>query len=131
MRRLRQLLHDRTGSSAIEFAVSVPVLVSIIWGIFQVGILYMANAGMQHALGQAARYATLFPTPSDAEIEEMITSTKFGVGNGTWGDPDVSLTDTATMTKTITVTYSQPMQFLFFEGPTVDLSASKVIYLAT
>lgn len=129
MRRLRQLLHDRTGSSAIEFAVSVPVLVSIIWGIFQVGILYQANAGMQHALGEAARYATLFPTPSDSEIQDKITSAKFGLESGTWGTPEIS-TDNVAMTKTITVTYSQPMHFLFFEGPTVNLSANKVIYLA-
>lgn len=130
MRRLRQLLNDRTGSSAIEFAVAVPVLVTIIWGMFQVGILYQANAGMQHALGEAARYATLFPTPSDSQIQEKITSARFGVGSGTWGTPEIT-TDDTTMTKTITVTYSQPMHFLFFPGPTVNLSANKVIYLAT
>ena len=130
MRQLRQLLHDRTGAAAIEFAVAVPVLVTIIWGIFQIGMVFQANAGMQHALGEAARYATIFPTPSDAEIEEMITSRRFGVGNGSW-DADVGPTDTATMTKTISVTYSQPTNFLFFEGPTVALSADKVIYLAT
>lgn len=130
MKRLRQLLDDRSGASAIEFAVSVPVMVSIIWGIFQVGILYQANAGMQHALGQAARYATLFPTPSDSQIQEKITSAKFGLGAGTWGTPVIT-TNNVTMTKTISVTYSQPMHFLFFDGPTVDLSANKVIYLAT
>lgn len=130
MTALRKLLADRAGSAAIEFAIAVPVLVSMIWGIFQIGILYQANAGMQHALGQGARYATIYPTPSDSEIQTKITSAKFGLGNGTWGEPQIDTDDTA-RTKTISVTYSQPMDFLFFDGPTVTLSATKKVYLAT
>lgn len=130
MTALRKLLADRAGSAAIEFAIAVPVLVSMIWGIFQIGILYQANAGMQHALGQGARFATIFPTPSDSEIQTKITSAKFGLGNGTWGQPQID-TDNTAKTKTISVTYSQPMDFLFFDGPTVTLSATKKVYLAT
>jgi Flp pilus assembly protein TadG len=129
MTRFRQLIADRAGSSAIEFAVSVPVLVMLIWGIAQVGLLYEANAGMQHALGEGARMATIYPTPTDTQIQTKITSAKFGLGNGTWGTPTI-VTDTTAKTKTITVTYSQPTDFLFLPGPNVSLSASKVVYLA-
>jgi hypothetical protein len=31
---------------------------------------------------------------------------------------------------TLTVNYSQPMNFLFLPGPTVNLSQIKVVYLA-
>lgn len=130
MRRLRRLTGDCTGSSAVEFAVAVPVLASMIWGIFQIGILYQANAGMQHALGEAARYATIYPTPTDSQIQAKITSAKFGLSNGTWGEPQIE-TDTTAKTKTITVSYTQPTDFLFFAGPTVTLGATKVVYLAT
>lgn len=129
MKRLIQLLSDRRGSAAIEFVVAIPILVLMIWGIFQIGILYQANAGMQHALGEGARLATVWPTRSDAEIQSKITSAKFGLANGTWGTPQIT-TDTTAKTKTISVTYSQPTDFLFFQGPTVTLSASKVVYLA-
>jgi Flp pilus assembly protein TadG len=129
MTRFRQLIADRAGSSAVEFAVSVPVLVMLIWGIAQVGLLYEANAGMQHALGEGARLATIYPTPTDTQIQTKITSAKFGLGNGTWGTPTI-VTDNTTKTKTITVTYSQPTDFLFLPGPNVSLSASKVVYLA-
>lgn len=129
MTRFRHLIADRAGSSAVEFAVSVPVLVMLIWGIAQVGLLYEANAGMQHALGEGARLATIYPTPTDTQIQTKITSAKFGLGNGTWGTPTIT-TDTAAKTKTITVTYSQPTDFLFLPGPNVSLSASKVVYLA-
>ncbi|MBA2636249.1 MAG: pilus assembly protein [Sphingomonas sp.] len=127
---VRKLAADRAGSSAIEFAIAVPVLVSFIWGIFQVGILYRANAGMQHALGEAARFTTIFPTPSDSEIQTKITSGKFGLDGGTWSTPTIT-TDTTAQTKLISVTYSQPTDFLFFPGPTVTLTRSKLVYLST
>ncbi len=130
MRFARKLAADRTGSAAIEFAVAVPVLISLVWGMFQIAILYRANAGMQHALGEASRYATLFPTPSDSDIQAKVTSRKFGLDNGAWSTPTITTDDTA-KTKLIRVTYSQPTDFLFFTGPTVTLTREKLVYLST
>ena len=126
-RILRKLRSNSEGAAAIEFAVAVPVLTVMIWGMFQIGLIFQANAGMQHALGEAARYATIFPTPSDTDLQTRITSKKFGLGNGTWGTPTI-VTDAAAGTKTITVTYSQPTDFLLFAGPTVTMTKSKVVY---
>lgn len=131
--RLRKLAGDSAGSTAVEFAVAVPVLVSLIWGIFQFGLVFQANAGVQHALGEAARYATIFPTPTDTQIQAKITAHKFGVRNGTWGTPQIDNANAAAANggyKTITVTYSQPTDFLFFNGPTVNITKSKRIYLS-
>jgi Flp pilus assembly protein TadG len=138
MRRLRQLLRERRGSAAIEFAFALPVLIVMIWGMFQIGILFMANAGMQHALGEGARYATLCTNftstgctvPTDAQIQSKITTAKFGLGNGTWTTPTIQ-SDTATNSKKITVSFQQPTSFLLFDGPTVRLTQSKVIYLSS
>ena len=127
MRRLISLKSDARGVAATEFALAVPILISLIWGMFQVGLMFEANAGVQHALGMAAREATIWPTPSDATIQAKITSSKFGVGNGTWNTPTIA-TNTATRTKTITVSYTQPTDFLFFAGPTVTITKSKVVY---
>lgn len=129
MTRCRNLGSDQSGSAAIEFVVAVPVLVSMLWGIFQFAILLQANAGMHHALGEGARLATVWPTPSDTQIQTKITSAKFGMGNGTWGTPVID--NSVAGQKTIRVTYQQPLEFLFFEGPTVDLRASKTVYLAS
>lgn len=134
--RLRKLLSDVRGSSAIEFVIAVPVLVSFVWGIFQVALLFEANAGIQNALGEGARYATLYVPantgpPTDALILAKITSSKFGTGNGTFytACPETCITtDAAAHTKLITVTYSQPMSFLFVDGPDVTLTASKLVY---
>ncbi len=128
-RRNRHLLRNERGSAAIEFAVAAPLLATLIWGVFQFGMLFEANAGVQHSLGQAARYATIYPTPSDTAIQAKITANKFGLGNGTWSAPVIA-DDTATNSKLITVSYSQPMDFLLFQGPQVTLTRSKRVYLS-
>jgi len=128
--RLNKLRANADGAAAVEFALAVPILVSMIWGLFQIGMLFEANAGVQNALGMAAREATIWPTPNDTTLANKITSTKFGVANGTWGTPTID-TDAAAKTKTITVTYSQPTDFLFISGPTVTITKSKVIYLSS
>lgn len=138
MSALRRLRDNERGAAAIEFAIAVPVLVLFIWGIFQVALLFQAQAGMKHALGEAARYATvcLNPTaagctsPTEEQLTQVVTSKKFGVGNGTWGTPQYAW-DAAARTVTISVNYSQPTDFLFFAGPTVNLNASKLVYLPT
>jgi Flp pilus assembly protein TadG len=128
--RFSALARDKSGSAAMEFVIAVPILVMMIWGIFQIAIVLMANAGMQNALGQGARLATVYPTPTDTQIQSKITSGKFGLGNGTWDTPTIT-TNSAAKTKTISVAYHQPTNFLFFSGPTVNLTASKVVYLST
>jgi Flp pilus assembly protein TadG len=144
MTLLRRLLRDERGANMVEFAVALPVLVLFIWGIFQVGLIYQANAGMQHALGEAARFATIFPTPSDTAIRAKVASKKFGTYNGTLGTLQITNntvtvsgsgvsggSTTITVSKDMTLTYSQPTNFIFFNGPTVNLSKSKRVYLAS
>ena len=126
MTRLRFLLRRSDGSAAIEFAIGVPVLASMIFGMFQLGIVLQANAGVQHALGEAARFATIWPTPTNSDLQAKITAKKFGPGNGTWGTPTIS---SGTGTRTITVSYTQPLDWIFFNS-TVTITKSKVVYLA-
>ena len=125
---LNFLRNDR-GSAMIEFAISIPILTLFMWGIFQFGMVLEAQAGMQNALGEGARYATIYPTPTDTQIQTKITSGKFGLGNGTWSTPTIA-DDTTLHTKTITVSYSQPTNFIFFAGPTITFTKSKVVYLS-
>lgn len=136
-RRLQSLLSDRRGAAAIEFAFAVPVIVMLVWGIFQFSLILEAEAGMQQALGEGARYATiLIPTtdtsPTTTQVQAKITSSKFGLDAGTWDTPTI---DTSHASGTngywvITVTYHLPTDFLFFTGPTLDLTQSKTVYLA-
>ena len=137
MTQLRSFLRDDRGATIIEFAIALPVLISFIWGIFQIGLVFQAQAGMQHALGEAARLATIFPTPTDDAIRARLAAKKFGTYNGTLGalviqDNNVTVgTKTFTESKTLTLTYSQPTDFIFINGPTVTMTRSKKVYLAS
>jgi Flp pilus assembly protein TadG len=132
----KKLSEAEDGAGAIEFALAAPVLIMFIYGTFAFGQVLEADAGMQHALGQGARYATLClnPTttgctnPTDTQITTKVTGALFGPASST--TPTIT-TDTTNKTKTITLTYAQAMNFLFFTGPTVTFTRSKVVYYAS
>jgi hypothetical protein len=139
MRKVVSLRRSDRGAAAVEMAIALPVLVSFIWGIFQIGIAGQAIAGMQHGLGEGARYATLClnPTtqgvcspPSSTQLIARVNSKLFGTGNGTFDTPTVDTSTASIGYLTITVTYHQPMNFLFFMGPTINIVRSKRVYLA-
>lgn len=138
MTRLRNLWNrlgrNADGAAVVEMAIGLPVLATFVYGMFQVAIVFLANSGVQHALGEGARYATVYipangGPPTDDEIRAKITAKKFGPKTGTWSSPGIS-DDAATNTKLITVTYSQPTDFLFVKGPTVTITKSKRIHLS-
>ena len=129
--RFKRLLADDRGSNIIEFAIALPVLILFIYGIFTVGLMFQANAGVQHALGEAARYATIYPTPTDAQLQTRITSKTFGLKGGTLQTPVIDNSNVTNGYKTITLTYSRPTNFLFFKGPTVTITRSKRVYLSS
>src|SRR5262245_18888285 len=91
------LRRDESGAAAIEMAISLPVLLVMIYGIFQVGLIFQANAGMQHALGEGARYATLCTPngtncniPTNDQIVTRMQSKLFGMNIGSFGTPTVT-----------------------------------------
>jgi Flp pilus assembly pilin Flp len=130
-RHFKLLLRDQRGATLVEFAIALPLLVVLIYSIFTWGMVFQANAGLQHALGEAARYATIFPTPSDDDIKARIASTDFGLGGGTLEEPEIDNSNLVTGGyKTITLEYSRPTNFLFFQGPTVTLIRSKRVYVS-
>ncbi len=57
MRRLCPLLRDRRGASAIEFAIAAPLLVTLVFGVMETGMLYNASTGLKHGVNEAARIA--------------------------------------------------------------------------
>ena len=134
MKKLHLIGENERGAAAVEMALALPVLVSIIYGIFQVGLLYQANAGMQHALGEGARYATLCipsgstcTTPSNDQIKTKMSSKLFGKGDGTF---TVQEPTPGAGYRDLRVTYVKKMNFLFINGPTITLNRDKRAYVA-
>jgi Flp pilus assembly protein TadG len=142
MRKLFSLRRNQEGSAAIQMALTLPALMLFVYGIFEIGIAGQAIAGMQHGLGEGARYATicLNPTssgvcgvPTDDQIKAQIQAKKFGVGVGTFDDPVVSTPASTVCTncRDLSVTFHMPMNFLFFSAPSINITRTKRVYLAT
>jgi hypothetical protein len=138
---MTKLLRDQAGAAAIEAAFALPILILLIYGIFQVGVAFQASAGMQHALGEGARYATLFPEPDNDLIKTRIQSKVFGVGVGSFSEPTVTnqcetsgpnvcASGTNSSYKDLSVTFTMTPNFLFFTGPQIALTRTKRVYTA-
>jgi Flp pilus assembly protein TadG len=147
MVRLR-LSRDQRGAAAVEMALALPVLVVMLYAFVQLAEVYRAVAGMQQALGEGARFATLCATqsptgcsspspgtgtsPAAGTIKAKIYSSVYGIGPGTFtvDDPVQGTSGTATYYD-LSVTYTQPTNLLFFPGPTMTLTRNKRVWIAT
>ena len=72
MTLLHRLSREEEGASTIEMAFALPTMIVMIWCVLQLGIMFQAMSGIQHALGEGARYATIFPTPSTTAIAPLL-----------------------------------------------------------
>ena len=136
----RRIRRDEAGAGAVEFALCAPILITMIYGIFEFSQLYEANAGIQHALGEGARFATLCVPTGDscssetkADIKARMNAKLFGPIDGTFDvqDPVIAYEADGVTPKgymTLTVKYTRTMNFLFFTGPAVTLTRSKLVY---
>ena len=135
----RHFLRNESGAAAIEMAFALPVMIVMIWAFVQLAQVYRAMAGIQQALGQGARYATLClnpttsgcTTPTATQVKSLITSSVYGIGPGTFAviDP-VSGTSGTAKYYDLKVTYTQPTDLLMFPGPTINVSRAKRVWVA-
>jgi hypothetical protein len=134
MRPRRNIRSDERGAAVIETAFALPVLVVMIWMLVQMAQVYRAYAGIQHALGEGARAATLWSTAGvDIDvIKAKVDAAVYGIGPGTFSDPSVITgTDCDKQCLDVTVSYTQPTNMLLFPGPTIQLSRTKRVWTAT
>ena len=124
--RIRRIRHGEEGIAATEFALVAPALILFIVGIAQLGILFMANAALRNAVGEGARFATIWPRPTDAQIRDRITGSDFSLDPSRMGRPTIThgTSDGANFVD-IRVTYTVPLDFIFFSTPPVTLTETR------
>lgn len=124
---------NEDGTAAIEFAFAVPILIVLFYGIAQFGIVLLANAGIRHALDVGARAATVYQgaTPmTDAQIRAKITSSIYGVANGTLATPTITRgTSNGVNFVDISINYSAPIDVMIYKFGPIDLSETRRAYL--
>lgn len=135
----RRLVTNEKGAAVIEMAFALPTLITLLWMVVQLGLVFRAMSGIQHALGEGARYATLcIPSssgcgrPTDTQIKTRITDSVYGIGPGNFTVPNpASGTSGGADYLDLTVSYSQDTDLLFVPGPTITVSRSKRVWVAS
>ena len=131
MKLLRKLRRDDRGAAIIETAFALPVLIVMIWAVVQLGLVFRAMSGIQHALGEGARLATIYPKPNDDAIKAKILDAVYGIGPGTFSDPTLATGEEAGSDFIdLTVTYTQKTDLLLVPGPTITVSRSKRVWVS-
>lgn len=131
MRRHKHLVRNEKGAAVIELAFALPVLLVMIWMIYELGLVFRAMSGIQHSLGEGARMATLWPVPDTADVKQRMQDAVYGIGPGDFNIPDpVPGTADGSDYLDLKVTYTQETNLIFFPGPTVSVSRSKRVWVA-
>ena len=137
--KIRRVIRDENGAAVIEMAIAFPVVIVMIWMIFQLAQVYRAVAGIQQALGEGARYATLCLNPSltgcsiptAAQVQTKVNNSVYGIGPGTFTVPlPTKASSGSSSYYDITVSYSQPTSLLLVPGPTINVSRAKRVWVA-
>jgi len=127
----RRLAANERGAAAIEMAFALPALIVMIWAIVQLGLVFRAMSGIQHALGEGARLATLFPQPTVDDVQDKISDSVYGIGPGTFDIPDpVPGTLDGSDYLDLEVTYTQQTDLRLLPGPKITVSRTKRVWVA-
>ena len=131
MKLIKRLRRDESGAAVIEMAFALPAMIILIWMIVQLGLVFRAMAGIQHALGEGARLATIWPAPDVDAIEDRMNDAVYGIGPGEFNVVEaVPGTADGSNYLDLEVTYSQPTDLIFLPGPTIEVSRSKRVWMA-
>lgn len=125
---IRLLWHQR-GAAAIEFGLALPPFLILLMGALQLGIVAMARTGLQHAVDEGARYATIFPTPTDAQIIAYVKNKRVGLDPAYATEPVVTHgTQYGIAYTEITMSYARPLNFLVYQTAPVSVSYTRRAY---
>lgn len=112
-KRFAQLMADRGGAAALEFAIVAPVFFALLFGIVQLGILFQAQSGLRNSVEDAARFATTWPKPTTSAIQMRITNNGFGLNPANIGTPSIVFSTGASPNYvTISMTYNISVNYV-------------------
>ena len=127
---MQRFSQDERGSVGLEFGIAIPVLVALIIGVLQFGLVLNANGAMRHAMGEGLRLAKVDPSASNTEVTDRVKAQLVGVDPAgiqtlTFNRATSNNIERGTMTMTVRLTPVIP----FAAVPPITLTETKTIYL--
>ena len=117
------------GTATLEFAVGAPLILILAVGVIQMGMALFAQAGLRSAVESGARYATIYPTPTDTQIAALAMQSAYGIDPTKVTGPTLSRgTANGVNYVDISMTYSLPLHFPFVKNQSINLSYGRRAY---
>lgn len=128
--RSLSLGRDKKGVSALEFALILPLLITLIVGIAQMGIMYFANAGLRNLVAEGARFASISPRPTDAAIKARINQGGFGLNSSQLKPAVITYGNTnGNQWADISVSYTVHLNFIFWKPEPFDIQRTRRVFI--
>lgn len=128
--KLHKILRDIRGSAAVEFALAIPVLATLMIAVLQFGILMHTSGSIRHAAGEGLRFAKINPAATDAQIISRTREAMAGIDQS--GITALNFqrgTTNGAQFGRLTITYNAQPIVPFIPAQAVVLSETKQVYL--
>jgi hypothetical protein len=130
IRTLQRFDGDRRGASAAEFALVLPLLLLMIVGITQVGILYFAHSGLRSLVAEGARLASISPRPTHETIVGRLRQGGFGLDEDQLSEPVVTYGDTSGhQWADLELSYTVHLNFIFWSTGPFEIQSRRRVFL--
>ena len=131
MKNCRILLGNRSGVAAVEFALVAPLLLALLFGIWNAGFMLFADNAIRDAVEAGARQATVFPRPTQAQLTQIINNRYFGPKAGVIAGPTFAYgTRNSAPIVTISMTYTHQINVPYMANRSVTFDHARTVYLA-
>lgn len=130
-RSRRRMSRDEAGALGLEFGIAVPILIALMLGIVQFGLVLGANGSMRDAMGEGLRLAKVDFDATEAEVTARTRAAFIG--------GKVSAIESLTFARsvdangaklgTMTMTYTVQPWIPFVPLDPIVMSETKTIYL--
>ncbi len=118
------------GSTATEFALVLPVFLSLLFAVIESGIMLFAFTGLQNTASEAAREATLFPRRTDEQLLARVEASRFGLDPARLAAPQIVRgVEGGQEFVEITLRYEARLGFGIASLPAITLSQTRRAYL--
>lgn len=117
--RWKSVVHDDRGSTAIEFAMTLPIFVMVIFGILEFCLILFTKIALQHGVEMAARCASLEICANAGEVMKFAADQSYGLNPPS----SVFSVKTASCGSEVSATYTYNFVSNIAGGPSVTLNA--------
>jgi Flp pilus assembly protein TadG len=121
---------DAKAAALLEFAFAAPVLIVFMIATAQIGTFFFARSGLKSAVAEGARYATIFPRPTNQQIADRINARRFGLDTTKVSAPVV--TDCVVGTRpciNIQMSYTASIDFILFQTAPITVVETRRAFI--